>query len=158
MAKARPSPTALMREMSRVDQLKMWLGEAAEAQLILDTIEGETQALEMLDLIVECVIADKKLSEGAAARALRFKTRADKGRFLAQAVMEKIGASKLERPIYTAAITKGVPSLHITDDTRIPRQYMSPNKTSIKAALVKGEDIPGCTLNNVPTTLRITSK
>lgn len=151
----KPSPTALMREMAKVDQLRHWLGEAEETQVIIDTIEGETQALEMLDIIVEEWESDVGHAEKAKARADRIKRRADKSRHLAQAIMEKIGATKLERPGYTATIGKGVPSLVITDDSIIPRKLMAPDKTAIKAALVKGENIPGCSLNNVPPVLRI---
>lgn len=152
------SSTALMREMGRVDQLRKWLGEAEETQVILDTIEGETQALEMLDIIVDEWESDKGNAEKCRARATRIEQRADKTRYLAQAILERIGVNKLERAAYTMSVGAGVPSVIITDDKVIPRHLMAPDKTAIKSALSKGENVPGCTLNNVPPVLRIRTK
>lgn len=156
--KGKLSPTVIMREMARVDQLRKWLGEAEETQVILDTIEGESQALEMLDIVVDEWESDKGLAEKTRERAARIERRADKGRYLAQAIIEKIGVSKLERPGYTASIGSGVPSVVVTDDSIIPRHLMAPDKMAIKAALSKGENVPGCTLNNMPPVLRIRTK
>ena len=156
--KAKPSPTMLMREMARVDQLRAWLGEAADAQLLLDTIEGETQALEMLDVVIDEWESDKGHAEKAKARAQRIEKRAERGRFLAQAIMEKIGQQKLVRPGYTATIAKGTPSVHVTDAAVVPRKFLAPDKLAIRSALCDGENVPGCTLNNVPPVLRISTK
>lgn len=152
-----PSPTALMREMALVDQIKMFLGEAADAQLLIDTIEGETQALEYLDLVIECFNGDKKNADDAYARGQRFAKRVERSRILAQQIMEKIGSAKIERSGYTASLGAGPPSVKITDEARIPRQYMAPEKNAIKKALKAGEAVPGATLNNAPTILRITT-
>ena len=46
-----PSGLALVRELYKIDQLRELLGQDAEPQLILDVIEGETNALELLDEI-----------------------------------------------------------------------------------------------------------
>lgn len=158
MAKSKVSPTALMREMSKVSQIRSWLGEDRDIESVLATIESESDALEKLDLIVDEWESDRTIAQKAKERAARIERRADKGRYIAQAIMEQIGVSKLERPGYTASIGAGVPSLIVTDADRIPRQYMAPDKAGIKAVLLKGQEVPGCTLNNVPPVLRIRTK
>jgi Siphovirus Gp157 len=150
-----PSPTSIMLEMAKVDQIKEILGETRDAESILASIESETDALEKLDVIVECVMSDKDRSDKASRRAKRLKERAAFGRFVVMQIMEKFGTSKIERAEYTASIGAGVPSVVISDDTIIPRRFLSPDKDAIQAALKQGENVPGATLNNAPPVLRI---
>lgn len=153
-----PSPGALMYDMAKVDQIRAWLGEARDVESVLATIESETDALEKLDIIVDEWESDKTNAEKGRARAIRIEARANKAKFLAQQIMEKFGVAKLERPAYTATIGQGVPSLVITDEKRIPPRLMRPDKDAIKAELKGGKEVPGCSLNNSPPTLRITMK
>jgi hypothetical protein len=150
-----PSPTRVMLEMAKVDQIRKWLGEARDAESILATIESETDAIETLDLVVDALMSDKDMSDRAYARGKRMKERSDKGRFLALQIMEKFGTAKIERSDYTASIGSGIPSVVINDDAIIPRRFLSPDKDAIRAALKQGENVPGATLNNAPTVLRI---
>lgn len=154
-----PHPIALAGEMSKIDKLKQMLGEDVDAQLMIDTIEGETDALEMMDAVVDFVIANEQLATLGKTRIRRLEARADKARTIVLQIMERIGQRKIERALYTASVTDGPKAVHITDEgmASIPLQYlrMSPDKVAIARALKDGTEVPGAQLNNGPPVLRI---
>lgn len=156
-----PTGYNLEHEMSAVDQIRAFLGSDDEnVTLRLDSIEGQTQALELLDVMLEGVLAVELVAEKARLRAQRLERRGDTLRAKVLQVLEKIGVKKLERPIATVSIAKGVGSVHITDDAAIPLHYLrtSPDKALIKQALTDGTEVPGATLGNAPPTLRISTR
>lgn len=152
-----PQSLALAGELSKVDRLRELLGSDAEPQLILDTVEGETNALEMLDEIVQTIIADEAMRDYAEQRANRWKERADKRRAIVLQIMERIGSRSARRSLYTLSVTEGPKAVHITDDDQIPLGYqrISPDKAAIARALKEGKQVPGAQLNNGPPVLRI---
>ena len=159
MAKT-PSPTALMQTMAGVDRLRQLLGEDADSQLVLDTIEGETNALEMLDAIVETILADEALANAAKERATRMEARADKRRAIVQRIMERIGQKKLERPLATLVIAAGPTSVVIAREDLVPNEYWRSvlDKHAINRAIKSDLEVPGATLSNAPPVLRILIK
>lgn len=152
-----PHPIALAGEMSKIDKLKQMLGEDVDAQLMMDVIEGETNALEMLDVIVHTILADEAMRDDAEQHAKRWKERADKRRAIVLQIMERIGTRSARRSLYTLSVTDGPKAVHITDEAQIPLGYqrISPDKAAIARALKEGEQVPGAQLNNGPPVLRI---
>lgn len=158
-----PTPRAIERAMSLAMQLREMLktesGELDE-QLFADTIEGETDVMELLDRIIEWSIADRLLADTAKTRAKRLETRAEKARDLAQRMLEELGLDRLERATYTASIAAGPPSVVIEDPDEVPPAYLRtvPDKERIKRVLKAGEPVPGALLSNERPVLRILTR
>lgn len=152
------SPRRLLNEMSKVDQLRAELavGNTPDPKLLIDTIEGQTQAFEYLDAYVESVIADEALAAAAKAKAKRLEARADVHRATVLAIMEKVGIRRADRPVYTASVAHRA-KLQVIDEARIPFAYqrISLDKLALAAALRKGEKIEGAVLSNPAPILSI---
>jgi hypothetical protein len=124
--------------------------------LLLNTIEGESDVLEVLDRVVEAAIADKKLAEFARERARRIEARSDRAREIATRIVEALGVSPLERPVYTCSLTFPRKPL-VTNADELPDTYIrhAPDMVAIGKALRAGETIPGAELKNPAPQLTI---
>jgi hypothetical protein len=155
------SPRALEAAMSAVDQIRDAMAEHLDVDdmtLWLDTIEGETNALELLDRIVERILADAALVEAARLRARRLETRAERLRAVVTRVLiDKLSVAHLERPLYTAAVSHRSKPV-ITDGDLLPAEYVrsAPDLTKIGRALRDGGAVPGAELSNPAPVLTIT--
>lgn len=75
--------------------------------------------------------------------------------------MEACGITKIESPLFTATLRKGVESVEIEDQSKLPDEFVTvevvtkPDKNLIKAKLKAGEGIPGASLKRGATTLQI---
>lgn len=75
--------------------------------------------------------------------------------------MQAANIQKIECPLFTASLRKGVESVEIIDQSQIPDEYVnvevvtSPDKKAIKAALSAGLEVPGATLKRGATTIVI---
>jgi hypothetical protein len=94
----------------------------AEERLLLDTIEGESGAFELMDRIIELVVADEALVESGKARLKRIEARADRHREILKAMMAEI-AEKVERPLATLSLGTGPRTAVVTDAKLIPEVY-----------------------------------
>lgn len=152
-----PPALALAGELSKIDKLLLLLGEDAEPQLILDTVEGETNALEMLDAIVETILADEGYIDIIKARITRLEARSNRRRAIVLEIMQRMGLRTAKRPMYTASVTDGPKSVHITDEKLIPMHLhrVAPDKVAIAKVLKDGGIVDGAQLNNAPPVLRI---
>jgi hypothetical protein len=87
-----------------------------------------------------------------AERRALFENRAERVKQYAIAVMESLGKKKLEGRTATLSLRQCPPSLEILNERQIPDVYkvtqtiVSVDKRAIKAALEKGEDVPGADL------------
>lgn len=136
-----------------------------------DMIEGETDALELLDALLEQIqhdedmgdVLDRRISE-MKARAERFRHRADARKKIALHVLHAAGLKKAELPAATVSIRAGSVSVQITDEADIPTQLMrekitsAPDKTAIKAQIEAGEHVPGAELVRGAETLSVRVK
>ena len=116
----------------------------------------ESEIFELLDKIVEWSIADKKLAELARERARRIEARSDRAREIATRIVEALGVSPLERPVYTASITYSRKPL-VTNADALPGTFIrhAPDLVAIGKALRAGELIPGAELKNPEPQLTI---
>ena len=125
----------------------------------LDTLEGETDALEVADFLIREALADDALADAIkaeekaiAARRERIEWRAKAKRKAMLDLMLAIGVKKLERPRATISVRAGSDRVEIVDESSIPSQLCTvktttaPDKNAIKARLKEGEDIPGAVL------------
>ena len=147
--KAAPSAYRLEAAMSAALQIKAELPPDNDTALLLGMIEGETDALELMDRLAEAAIADKALAEKATERAARLKERADGHRNVITRMLEALEISKLERALYTASVSHHR-ELQLIDEAALPDAFIrhAPDKVAIAKALRAGQDIPGATLGN----------
>jgi hypothetical protein len=139
------------------EQLRDMLGDDYDTVTFLDTLDGETDALDIADRLLTdmreaeaLAAATKAIADDYAARAKRIGARptAIKGTLLT--LLDAIGEKKLERPAGTISRRAGSVSVQITNADDVPRQLCRvtylPDKAAIKAQLEAGETVPGAEL------------
>lgn len=139
------------------DQLREMLGEDFDDETFLDTLDGETDAMDIADRLIASMQDDTALSAAAKAEAAAIDARAKRIGERAEAkkralflVLDATGEKKLERPRATISRRSGSMSVSITDEKSIPSQLckttVTPDKTAIKKQLEAGEIVPGAEL------------
>jgi hypothetical protein len=136
---------------------------ADDEDLYQDMIEGETDALDLLDSQIASMQNDEALAEAIKAqeanlkaRRERIEWRADAHKKAALLIMNAAGLKKAERPRATISVRPGSVSVQITDEAEIPTQLMrekitrAPDKAAIKAQLEAGETVPALNWCAVP--------
>lgn len=133
-----------------------------DEQTIADTLESLSGDLEvkatnlaMFARNLEATAKAIKEAEGQmAARRKALESRADGlKRYLLES-MRHAGITKIECPHFRIAVRDNPEAVDVFDAAQVPQQYMrtpeppppEPDKTTIKAALKAGLDIPGCRL------------
>lgn len=145
------------------DKLDAWRLEAAmsaamqaiaglpeDEQLRHDTIEGQSDAFEMMDLYAEAVMADEALAERARERAKRLEARADRKRAVIQGMLTALELRKAERALYTASLSQGQALTEVPTNEALPDAFVrhAPDKVLIAKTLRRGEAVPGFTLQD----------
>lgn len=116
-----------------------------------------------LDAKAKGVAADARVAD-LRARRERFKRQEEAYRATVLAAMDALGMSKFSDPEFTLSISAGKPKLQIIDDAIIPDRYTemimttSPDKAAIKAALERGEEVPGATMSNGAAVLTVRTR
>jgi hypothetical protein len=134
-----------------------------DAQTVADTIEasGITDELSVkaqgIEYVAREALAHHEAIDAEIARLQALKAKRDK---LAQGLrdylkanMERSGIEKIECPMFSIGIRKNPPAVEILDAATLPASFWrtpepkppvaSPDKALIKAALQRGEDVPG---------------
>lgn len=124
-----------------------------------ETLDGETDALDMIDTFLATMQDDEALAaaikaqiDTLAARKSRLEMRAASKKAVLGKILTAAGMKKAERPRGTVSIRPGSLSVRITDEADIPSQLMrekvtrAPDKTAIKKHLEAGEAVPGAEL------------
>ena len=142
--------------MSAAMEVISTLPDDEDHALLLGSLEGETDIMEVLDRVIESSIADKKLAEMARERAKRVEERSQKSREIALRIIEALGVSPLTRPVYTASLTYPRKPL-VTNADELPKEMIreAPDMVAIGKALRAGETIPGAELKNPEPQLTI---
>lgn len=149
MSSKLPSSHAIQNAMVAAQRAISELPDDGDNVLLLNTIEGESDVLEVLDRVIEHAIADAKLVELARERAKRIEERAKRTRNVALQIIEALGVSPLERPVYTASVSYHR-ELGSLDESTLPAEFWrhAPDKVAITKALRAGKEIPGASLGN----------
>lgn len=163
--------TLTLHEQMKVDFKALF--PDADEETILDTLEGETDLVELIVAVLESAEADKGMVAACEARIAelterqgRFIKRADAKRHVVKLAMERSGRNKIEAPAFTVSL-KAVPqSVIVTAQEQIPDAYMvqpdppapRPDKKAILEALKAGTAIAGCTLSNGGLTISVRKK
>lgn len=141
-----------------------------DEQCLYDTLDGISNFSDQASRVLQAICDTDALCDGidamiaqAKARKERLTHRAERLRGLLLTAMQATGRTKLTLPEATLSVTKRQPGVIITNPDLVPPGYMTtpeppppkPNKAVIKAALVGGTPVPGCTLSNDGYTLTI---
>lgn len=143
-ARQEPSESHVLSKEMRaaqilMEQLKLVLDdERAEldaedddnSQVLLDTVEGETNLLEAVDTVLQRLAvlkayqeAIKKAKQNMDARAARFAKSEESLRTMIANALEIIEQRKLERPLATVSLTQVAPKCTVTQEADIPSDY-----------------------------------
>ncbi len=137
-----------------------------DAQTVADTIEasGITDELSVkaqgIEYVARGALAHHAAIDAEITRLQALKAQRDK---VAQGLrdylkvnMERAGIEKIDCPMFSISIRKNPPAVEVDDTSALPAAYWrtpepkppvaAPDKTAIKAALAKGEEVPGARL------------
>lgn len=106
------------------------VGQADDAQLLLDTVEGETSLLEVIDALLLRRHENLSLAEGLKtgiealeARKARFLLNAERDKTLVEQALSVAELDTLMRPAGTLSMAKRAASVVITEESEIPGAY-----------------------------------
>jgi len=139
---------------------------AADPDLLLDTIEGQTDLMEIIDKMVLADLADAEAIEGLkraagviAERKARAERRLEARRALIEQAMILMDQTKLKRPVATLTLSNRAPKVDVIDEAAIPSRFfkLEPklDRAALKDAVMAGEDVPGAVKTNGTVSLTI---
>ena len=144
---------------------------ADDADAFWTTLDGETDALDLIDRHLSASQDDAALVGAIKAQEADLKARRDRiemrckaHRDVIRTIMQASGQKKLERPRGTLSLSTGRLAARIIDEASIPSQLCTvktvtaPDKAAIKAQLEAGEDVPGAELVRGDDTLTVRVK
>lgn len=159
-----------IKEAQAVAALRASLGtllDEADADLLTDTIEGETSLFEALDRLLLTISESDGLAAGARAaaaeiahRADRFTKRAERARAMVEQAMMIAEVEKLERPGATLSLVRRAAKAEITEESEIPAEFWKAgdpklDRKALLAALKEGRAVAGAALSNQAPSLTI---
>lgn len=142
-------------------QIRDMLGDDEDETAFLDTLDGETDAVDILDRAIrymqdaDALAAAIKAQEAdLSVRRKRIEARSEAHRATLLTIIDAMGMAKVERPLATISRRAGGTSVCIVDEAAIPSQLCkvvsSPDKAAIKKQLQAGEIVPGAALETGP--------
>ncbi len=139
---------------------------ADDEVLRADVLEGETDLHAALSKLVRLIGETQAMRDGLAAyvttlraRDTRLERRGEALRGLIFKLMQIADLKKVPLPEATLSVRNGTRSVVITDESKIPEQFIrikrEPNRTAIKEAIDEGAHVEGCELSNGESGLTI---
>lgn len=155
------SPRQVERAMAEAQKLRAGLDEDDD-KLVLDTIEGQTDILEIIDGIAEAVIRDNLMVERGKERLKRLETRVERRRGTLARMLDalSIGSKQpIERALYTLSLAWRSKPI-VTNEMALAPEYIrrAADMKAIHRDLLKGIDVDGAELSNPQASIRLTSK
>jgi hypothetical protein len=134
----------LQREMEAAAILREQLKAFGDDEILAaDTIEGETNLLEMIDAMVAADVADDALIDGLAAhikamsdRKARIASRKETRRALLASALEIAGKSKHEAPAGTISRKIVPPKPIVVEESDIPARFFEPQPAKLSLKLL----------------------
>ena len=165
----RLDPTFVFAEIERLRVTYPQIWEDGDEQLLLDSLEGETDFHRFLAAVVRRICEAEACAEGIGdlirevrERQARFEQRGDALRGMAFKLMNWADVRKVELPQATLSIRAGQPRVIIVDEARLPpdcvRVRTEPDKITIKNLLARGDQVPGAELSNAEPALSVRIK
>jgi chromosome segregation ATPase len=135
-----------------------------DEQTIQDTLEGESLAIQhkiesygyvIKNLRAPALAIDEEIKR-LQERKKAFDSQADKIEAWLKDNMVKCEISKVECTAFTIALQDNPPSVHVSDESVIPQDFMrqsipkvpppAPDKVAIAKAIKEGKEVAGCNL------------
>ena len=163
----------LTQESNRFTELRRRLIEAdpdIDETTLLDTLEGATDLHEAIGEVVRSALEDEAMLAGLKGRLEdlrerldRIRTRGEKKRQVALAVMEDTGIEKLMQPDFTVSLRVSPPGVVITSEEDIPEWFWVPqeprlDKRAILDAIKAGTAVTGAELSKSKISLAVRTK
>lgn len=136
-----------------------------------DTLEGETNVMDLLDGEIAAMQSDEALAEAIKAQEDALRVRRERVSMRAEAhkknlklILQHAVLQKAERPRATVSIRPGSLSVRIVDEAEIPSQLMrekvtrAPDKAAIKAQIEAGVEVPGAVIERGDDTVSVRVK
>jgi len=138
-------------------QLVEMLGDDFDPETFWDSLDGETDAMDVIGRLVRDreeakahADAAKALADQYVARARRLNERASAVSSALGTILDATGQRKVTHPLATVSRTSGRLSCKVTDEAAIPSQLtvttVKPDTAAIKKKLEAGETVPGAEL------------
>ncbi|WP_178862088.1 siphovirus Gp157 family protein [Thiomicrorhabdus cannonii] len=159
----------LQNLMDAIEQTEDGGGDESTMLAIRDTLEG--MALQFNDKAVAIVKFAQALDGDTSAIDAEIKrlqerkriinNRRDNLREYLRYNMEASGITKIDCPLFSITLAKGVDRVQIDDEAALPDEYVrvktdiAPDKTAIAKALKNGQAVPGAQLVKGPLSLRV---
>lgn len=165
----RLDPTFVRAQIELLRHTHPDIWDADDETLLADMLEAETGLHDFLTVVIARMLdTDAKidgignLMAALKSRCDRFEQRSDAMRGLMFRLMSWAGVRKVELPAATLSIRAGQPRVIITDEARLPEQFVrikrEPDKHLIANHLKAGEPVPGAELSNSEPTLAVRVK
>ena len=140
-----------------------------DLELFWDTIEGETDVMEIIGTVLEQINEAEANIEACKHLMNRYRSRKDileSRKYdlikMLKTIMLCTGQKKIPHALATVSLRNGMESLNITNEKEIPTQLCkvtsTPDKTEIKKQLQAGVQIEGAELVTGPQTISIRMK
>ena len=137
------------------DNIRAMVGD--DEDCFLDTLDGETDAMDVLGKLIQERQEMKANEESVKALVKTYQDRAarlnDKADAISQTIghlLDAIGSKKVQHPLATVSRTKARQNVCIVEPEEIPTQLMrvkkSPDMAAIKILLEAREFVPGAEL------------
>lgn len=133
--------------------------------LLIDMIEGETNAIDLIDRLHEeaeearaMAAALKDREREMAERRTRLERRQEAHKEAIDRIMRVIGLEKIERPLATFSFRRNPSRPIIRDPDLIPDDLCKIERKPIMAEIRKAGDVPGVEWTNGGTSLSIRRK
>lgn len=161
---------AIGAELNDALRIRQMLGDNDDPQLLLDTIEGETNLAEACVVVLEETLEDQVLIEGLKAKIEELKVRqgrmersVEMRRNVILMAMDKAGLHTVKSALGTLSVKPTPPKALIADEALVPAKFWKPadpklDKGAVVDALKAGEAVPGASLSNGGITLSIKVK
>lgn len=134
-----------------------------------DMIEAETEAPEVLAMLVRRIGETKAIADGTKGyvlelceRGKRLDRRVEGLRSLIHKIMDDARLPKIELAEATISIRNGTPKVILTDETALPDDCVkivrNPDRAVIKDKLTSGQTVPGACLSNQEPSITIRTR
>jgi hypothetical protein len=139
--------------------------------LLADTLDGETDALEVVRRLVRYSLEQRSLADAAEARArdiklrqARFEAREQAARSVALDMLDALGVHRVEAEDLSVSLKLGPPKVLVTEPEKLPDEFVrvvttrNPDKLLILAALDAGREVPGAVKSNGSLVLQVRTR
>lgn len=159
----------VQRDLEAAKVLREQIADLAQGDedFIRDTLEGEMDFEGIVGKLLGDIGEDEALAKGIegyeaelAARKQRIANRAKLKRSLICTALEIAGRKTMELATGTVTLSAVKPKAIVTEEADIPAEFFKPqppklDQAALSAALREGREVPGASLSNGGSTIRI---